>query len=299
MFTPAAKLAPAQKHTFTRSDRVRAEWNDFEQTWVLPHQAEIEKDLQELTKAAERTSRAKDKSGTPNGMDKIIKAMQREFALAARAEWDARLQRANLQAEEWVDMTPEEMLTVEEVLSYESDEDTGVYAQAQRVSVAGSANSSSTAIGGSTPPAAPKPLGCWQSRSSAPVQPSAAQKAKAGQPLHSTPPVASRSVPADVPEPLKVLARFHMGWAVVNQYVPIDRSRHPQVCHPLRITVPRQRPPSHRLPLPPQDLPLRQRPPRRIWCFSPMLFPSLSLPPLFPHPTQPMQTTCKWWRSCT
>ncbi|KAI0658971.1 hypothetical protein C8Q70DRAFT_933754 [Cubamyces menziesii] len=203
VFTPAAKLAPAQKHTFTRSDRVRAEWNDFEQTWVLPHQAEIEKDLQELTKAAERTSRAKDKSGTPNGMDKIIKAMQREFALAARAEWDARLQRANLQAEEWVDMTPEEMLTVEEVLSYESDEDTGVYAQAQRVSVAGSANSSSTAIGGSTPPAVPKPLGGWQSRSSAPVQPSAAQKAKAGQPLHSTQPVASRSVPADVPEPLK------------------------------------------------------------------------------------------------
>ncbi|KAH9896649.1 hypothetical protein C8Q73DRAFT_643125 [Cubamyces lactineus] len=204
VFTPAAKLTPAQKHTFTRSDRVRAEWNDFEQTWVLPHQAEIEMELQELAKAAERTSRSKDKKGTPNGMDKIVNAMQREFALAARAEWDARLRRANLQAEEWVDMTPDEMLTVEQVLSYEeSDEETGVYALAQHASVAGSANSSSTAIGGTTPPAPSKPLGGWQSRSSAPLQSSAAQKAKAGQPLHSTQPVASRPVPGDVLEPLK------------------------------------------------------------------------------------------------
>ncbi|KAI9058053.1 hypothetical protein FKP32DRAFT_1597747 [Trametes sanguinea] len=169
--TPAARPAVPQSRTFTRSDRVRAEWREFQEKWVAVYQRQIEKELEELFRTAERTSR---KGTTPSGMDKIVNTMQRDFALAARAEWDARLERAHLQAEDWTDMTLQEMIEVEQVLSYEeSDEEPGAFAQAQ-------------------------------ARAAAQPQPAASQKPSAAQPLHSTQPVASRySPPAAAPEQLK------------------------------------------------------------------------------------------------
>ncbi|KAI8969445.1 hypothetical protein BD414DRAFT_279156 [Trametes punicea] len=179
------RTGSSQQHTFTRSDRVRAEWLDFEEKWVAPRQRQIERELEELFQAAERTSRNKSKSGRPDGMDKIVNAMQRDFALAARAEWEARLERAHLQAEDWVDITPEEMAAVEQVLDYEeSDDEPGVYAQLQRGSVRNNFSSSPIA------------------------QPIPSQETSASQPLHNTQPVASRhATAAAAPEQLKASSR--------------------------------------------------------------------------------------------
>ncbi|KAI0367183.1 hypothetical protein BV20DRAFT_1054995 [Pilatotrama ljubarskyi] len=186
----AARPAPAQKRTFTRSDRVRAEWHDFEATWVRTNQSQIERELDELFKAAERTSRAKGKGGTPSGMDKIVSQMQRDFALAARDEWEARLQRAGLQAEDWTDMTLEEMIAVEQVLSYDdSDSEPGVYAQARHGSVADSISSGSTVVADTTPPSAARSLGGWKTHTTS-TQAAPPRKTAASQPLRNTQSVA-------------------------------------------------------------------------------------------------------------
>ncbi|KAI0634964.1 hypothetical protein C8Q77DRAFT_1156328 [Trametes polyzona] len=200
----AAKSGPPLKRVITRSDRVRAEWNEFEASWVKPRQNQIEKELDELFKAAERTSRAKGKTrsaGAPDGMDKIVTTMQRDFALAARAEWEARLERANLVAEDWADMTLEEMIAVEQVLAYEEvSEEPGVYAQVKRESIA-TTSSGSTAVADTTPPAPVRSMGGWTSR--------APQKAHASQPLRNTQSVASR--PIAVTEDQSTKATFPWG----------------------------------------------------------------------------------------
>ncbi|OJT06423.1 hypothetical protein TRAPUB_2698 [Trametes pubescens] len=204
---PAAKPGPAQKHTFTRSDRVRAEWREFEATWVSVRQSQIERELEELFKTAERTSRAKGKgNGAPSGMDKIVNGMQRDFAYAARDEWDARLLRAGLQAEDWTDMSLQEMIAVEQVLSYEeTDQEPGVYAQVRRESVATTTTSSSgsPAAVDTTPPTAPRSLGGWKTSSSAYPQSAAPQKTHASQPLRTTQSVASRHAMFAEDEPVK------------------------------------------------------------------------------------------------
>ncbi|EIW56001.1 uncharacterized protein TRAVEDRAFT_66160 [Trametes versicolor FP-101664 SS1] len=202
---PAAKPGPAQKHTFTRSDRVRAEWREFEATWVSVRQSQIERELDELFKTAERTSRAKGKTnGAPSGMDKIVNGMQRDFAYAARDEWDARLLRAGLQAEDWTDMSLQEMIAVEQVLSYEDvDQEPGVYAQVRRESVATTSSSGSSAAVDTTPPTAPRSLGGWKTSSSAYPQSAAPQKTHASQPLRNTQSVASRHAMFAEDEPVK------------------------------------------------------------------------------------------------
>ncbi|KAI0674115.1 hypothetical protein C8Q78DRAFT_989142 [Trametes maxima] len=200
--TPAftAKPGPPQKHTFTRSDRVRAEWRDFEETWVVVRQKQIEKELDALFKEAEQTSRAKGKArsgGTPDGMDKIVSTMQREFALAARDEWEARLQRAGVQAEDWTDMTAQEMIAVEQVLACdEPGNEPGVYAQVHREPTAASTGFGSTVIQEKTPPTPPQPLGGWKTHSTTSLPPSTSHRAKTNQPLHSTQPVASQNTSA-------------------------------------------------------------------------------------------------------
>ncbi|CDO75633.1 hypothetical protein BN946_scf184840.g16 [Trametes cinnabarina] len=173
--TSAGRTGGPQQRTFTRSDRVRAEWREFQEKWVSVYQRQIERELEELFRTAERTSR---KGTPPSGMDKIVNTMQRDFALAARAEWDARLARAQLQAEDWTDMTLEEMMEVEQVLAYEEPEDEpGALAQAH-------------------------------SHPTAPPQPAAAQKLSSGQPFHNTQPMASRySPPAAAPEKPKTSGR--------------------------------------------------------------------------------------------
>ncbi|KAI0353384.1 hypothetical protein OH77DRAFT_1522573 [Trametes cingulata] len=200
--TPAPRTAPAQKRTFTRSDRVRAEWHDFEAAWVRPRQSQIEQELEELFKAAERTIRTKGKGGTPNGMDKIVNQMQRDFALAARDEWDARLQRAGLQAEDWTDMTLEEMISVEQVLAYEdSESEPGVYAQVYRGASTDSVNSGSTAVPDTTPPTAPRSIGGWKTHTATTSQTAPSQKTGASQPLRNTQSVAPQHpMPAEAPD---------------------------------------------------------------------------------------------------
>ncbi|KAI0819485.1 hypothetical protein BC628DRAFT_1402397 [Trametes gibbosa] len=195
---PAAKVGSSQKHAFTLSDRVRAQWIEFEASWVSPRQKQIEQELSELFKVAERTAHAKGKlraDGTPDGMDKIVNSMQREFALAARAEWDARLDRAGLQAEDWSDITPQEMLAVEQVLSYdESYDEPGVYAQVQHGAFATVGSSGSIATD-TTPPTVPRALSGWSSR--------APQKTHESRPLQNTQTVAARHATMTEDEPTK------------------------------------------------------------------------------------------------
>ena len=62
-------------------------WMDFDQSWVAPQQAEVAKRLEQLLAAAEKNTRVKGKA-LEQSKDKIINSMRREFALAARAEWE-------------------------------------------------------------------------------------------------------------------------------------------------------------------------------------------------------------------
>ena len=149
---PAARPGPSQRREITRSDRVRAQWFDFEVSWVRQRQAEVEQQLTVLLKAAEKNSRVKGRALEQN-QDRIVNTVRREFAMAARAEWEARLEKAGLQAEDWTDMTPEEMSEVEQVLSCEDeDADPGVYALAQQRASAASTLSGKTAVESSPPP---------------------------------------------------------------------------------------------------------------------------------------------------
>ncbi|KAI0746502.1 hypothetical protein C8Q80DRAFT_1271392 [Daedaleopsis nitida] len=145
---------PSQRRVFTRADRVRAQWMDFEETWVRPRQVEVEQQLSILIETAEKNSRVKGRALEQN-RDRIVNSVRREFAMAAIAEWEKRLDKAGLQAEDWSDMTPEEMFVVEQVLSWEdTDEDTGVFALSQRDPVAPTL-SGKTAVE-SSPPMAPQ-----------------------------------------------------------------------------------------------------------------------------------------------
>ncbi|RPD65233.1 hypothetical protein L226DRAFT_567494 [Lentinus tigrinus ALCF2SS1-7] len=131
---PPAKTGPSQRGgagTLTRSDRVRATWFDFDEAWVKPRQAQVAAELESMLKAAEQSSRVKGKALEQN-IQRIVNRMQYQFAMAARAEWDSRLEKAGLQAEDWTDITPEEMSAVEQVLECEeNEEDIGAYALAQ------------------------------------------------------------------------------------------------------------------------------------------------------------------------
>ncbi|EJF58968.1 hypothetical protein DICSQDRAFT_182212 [Dichomitus squalens LYAD-421 SS1] len=113
---PAPRPGPSQKRVLTRSDRVRVVWMQFDETWVAPQQATVAQQLEQLLAVAEKNSRVKGKA-LEQSKDQIVNSMRREFAMAARAEWERRLEKEGLQAEDWADMTPEEMAAVEQVLS--------------------------------------------------------------------------------------------------------------------------------------------------------------------------------------
>ncbi len=103
----------------------------FEEQWVKPRQVEVEKQLVVLLEIAEKNSRVKGKA-LEQAQDRIINTMRREFVMVARVEWDMRLDKAGLQAEDWSDITPEEMLAVEQVLSCEEPDDApGAFALSQ------------------------------------------------------------------------------------------------------------------------------------------------------------------------
>ncbi len=100
----------------TRSDRVRVVWTEFSQVWVAFKHEEIAKELEQLLHAVETNPRVRGKA-LEDSKDKIINSKRRDFAMAARAEWERRLEREGLQAEDWSDIRPDEMAAVEQVLS--------------------------------------------------------------------------------------------------------------------------------------------------------------------------------------
>ena len=113
--------APVQRRVITRSDRVRAEWQEFERQWVTPRQAEVERQLDDLIRVAEQNSRVK---GAAFDRNPLVNDFRRDFVMNARVEWETRLEKVGLVAEDWMDMTPEEMLAVEQALMCEEDIDT-------------------------------------------------------------------------------------------------------------------------------------------------------------------------------
>ncbi|KAI0718378.1 hypothetical protein C8T65DRAFT_693793 [Cerioporus squamosus] len=179
---PPARAGPSQRGgpgMLTRSDRVRVTWMDFDETWVKPHQAQVAAQLETMLRAAEKNSRVKGKALEQN-KDRIVNGIRREFAMAARAEWEARLEKAHLHAEDWTDMTEEEMFAVEQVLSCEEEEeDVGAYALAQRQSGAPTL-SGKTAVE-SSPPLPSQTIN--------------------GRNTHAPPPPAPQKTPAQAPQP--------------------------------------------------------------------------------------------------
>ena len=119
---PRAPAAPAQKKPVTRSDRVRTEWREFDRTWVAVHRAEVGKQLDQLLAAAQKNPLVKG-AAFDRDRDGIINSVRRDFAMSAREEWDGRLAKAGLEAEDWMDMTQEEMFAVEEVLAWDDSGD--------------------------------------------------------------------------------------------------------------------------------------------------------------------------------
>ena len=178
---PPARAGPPQRGgggILTRSDRVRVTWMEFDDAWVKPRQAQVAAQLESMLKTAEQNSRVKGKALEQN-KDRIINSMRREFAKAAWAEWEARLEKAHLQPEDWTDMTPEEMFAVEQVLFYEQEEeeDLGAYALAQ-------AQQRQSALSGKTAVEASPPLPSQtiSGRNAQVPPPTAAQKAPAPTP---------------------------------------------------------------------------------------------------------------------
>ncbi|KAH9941273.1 uncharacterized protein BXZ73DRAFT_98490 [Epithele typhae] len=112
---PKGVPPPAQRRVQTRADLVRIQWRRFSAEWVGPHQAEVEQHLLKLFAEAEKNSRVKGRS-LEQGRDNIISSVRREFVTAAVAEWNTRLAKVGLEPEDWADMTPQEMLEVEQVL---------------------------------------------------------------------------------------------------------------------------------------------------------------------------------------
>ncbi|PIL27321.1 hypothetical protein GSI_10468 [Ganoderma sinense ZZ0214-1] len=113
---PPSRSGPPPKRVITRSDRVRAVWTEFFQVWVASKQAEIGKELEQLLHAVESNPRVRGKA-LEDSKDKIVNSKRRDFAMSARAEWERRLEKEGLEAEDWMDIRPDEMATVEQVLS--------------------------------------------------------------------------------------------------------------------------------------------------------------------------------------
>lgn len=119
---PPSRPGPAHKLVLTRSDRVRAVWTEFYQGWVVSKHHEIAKQLEPLLHTVENYPRVRGKA-LDDSKDKIINLKRRDFAMTARAEWERRLEREGLEAEDWTDIRPDEMSAVEQVLSCDEGDD--------------------------------------------------------------------------------------------------------------------------------------------------------------------------------
>lgn len=172
---------------------------EFDEAWVKPHQDQVAAQLETMLKAAEQNSRVKGKALEQN-KERIINTMRREFAMAARAEWEARLEKAHLLAEDWTDMTPEEMAEVEQVLSCEEEEEPGVYALAQAQQ---------------RQPAAPTLSGKTAVESSPPLP----SHSISGRNAQAPPPPAHHKTPAPAPQ---AQSSSWLGWAAAAAVKPFQ-----------------------------------------------------------------------------
>ena len=217
---PGSKPGPSQKRVITRSDRVRMIWMDFDQSWVAPQQAEVAKRLEQLLAAAEKNTRVKGKA-LEQSKDKIINSMRREFALAARAEWERRLEKEGLLAEDWADITPEEMAAVEQVLSCDDIDDEPLVSTMPPPQERAAATLTGRALADALPPMAshppagrttqPSPPAASQKTTQPPL-PASAQKGNQGQPAWAAWRAGPRQVSVtEVPEepPVRDVATQH------------------------------------------------------------------------------------------
>lgn len=110
------------------SDRVRRLWLAFE-SWLAQQQVHARKrrddllgDMDKKWRATPARFREQESEHDANRM-KLLRDLDEELVLAARTEWDRRLDNAGLKAEDWIDITLEETLAVERALGWELDDE--------------------------------------------------------------------------------------------------------------------------------------------------------------------------------
>jgi hypothetical protein len=127
---PQAQPPPQPKAT--PADRVRLEWAGFE-VWLSSQRKEVggkkQIKLEELRQQIEFTKRTIPKGFHPTVMmgfeekkEKVVKEIEYELVLRSRDEWDERLDKAGLKAEDWDPMTFEEQEAVKAALASDEEE---------------------------------------------------------------------------------------------------------------------------------------------------------------------------------
>jgi hypothetical protein len=131
--TGTSKPKPVAKAKVTPADRARLEWAAFD-SWlsIQRKEAEVGKTvkLQELRLELESAKKTIPKGfhstlmkGYEEKKIEIAKAVQSELVLRSRDEWDERLEKAGLKAEDWDPMTYAEQEAVKAALAGDSDDE--------------------------------------------------------------------------------------------------------------------------------------------------------------------------------
>ena len=129
---PQPQLQP--KVTLTPADRVRFQWATFETEWLSVQRKELEVKktgkLQELRQQMESTKKTIPKGFHPTLMREyeerkqgVAKEVEFELVLRSRDEWEERLDKAGLNAEDWDPMTSAEQETVRKALAGDSGDE--------------------------------------------------------------------------------------------------------------------------------------------------------------------------------
>lgn len=128
---PASKPKAKAVAEPTSADKVRREWVQFE-TWVAVQRKEAAMTRESELQTAKQQMEVK-KRGLPRGFHsglvkefektkrKAVRASERVLADRFLAEWEARLEKAGLNLEDWDPMTPAEQEAVGSVLGAPSD----------------------------------------------------------------------------------------------------------------------------------------------------------------------------------
>jgi hypothetical protein len=131
--TGSSKPKPVAKAKVTPADRARLEWAAFD-SWLSIQRREAEVDktakLQELRLELESAKKTVPKGfhatlmkGYEEKKKEIAKGVQFELVLRSRDEWDDRLEKAGLKAEDWDPMTYAEQEAVKAALAGDSDDE--------------------------------------------------------------------------------------------------------------------------------------------------------------------------------